>query len=197
MERSENKKAGKENKLKKLWGFLWEENSLLSWAVFFIVVLPICFLIIKFVFFPFFSFVFSSPLPFVIVESGSMEHNNANFDKWWNSSGGWYEANNITKEKFLEWPWRKGFNKGDIMVVAGSKEYNQGDVIVFKRDAGVPIIHRLIFLEPLGTKGDNNLYQLGEEKNIGKDRVLGKAVFKIPLLGYLKLVFVEIYNNIK
>jgi len=197
MKRSKDRKAVKENKLKKVWGFLWEENSLLSWAAFFIIVLPICFLIIKFLFFPLFSLVFSSPLPFVIVESGSMEHNNANFETWWNSSGIWYEASNITKEEFLEWPLNNGFNKGDIMVVAGSEKYNQGDVIVFKREAGVPIIHRLIFLEPLGTKGDNNLYQLGEEKNISKDRVLGKAIFRIPLLGYLKLVFVDIYNSIK
>ena len=196
MKRSKDRKTVKENKLKKLWGFLWEENSFLSWVVFFIVVLPICFLIIKFLFFPFFSLVFSSPLPFVIVESGSMEHN-ANFEQWWGSFGGWYEANNITKEEFLKWHWKNGFNKGDIMVVAGSEEYNQGDVIVFKREAGVPIIHRLIFLEPLGTKGDNNLYQLGEEKNISKDRVLGKAVFRIPWIGYLKLVFVDIYNSIK
>ena len=58
----------------------------------------------------------------------------------------WYTLNGISKDEFAEFPFKNGFNKGDIIVLKGKKpEYIEvGDVIVFwsaKRD---PIIHRVV-----------------------------------------------------
>ncbi len=43
----------------------------------------------------------------------------------------------------------------------------------------------------LSTKGDHNPDQLSIEKEIHQNDVIGKAVLKIPLLGWVKLIFFE------
>lgn len=186
--------------LKKTWHFLWENESWLSWAA----CLIIAFLLIKFVFFPFMGLLFSSSLPFVIVESSSMEHNQP-FDEWWNLSGEWYEQNNITKDQFETWSLKNGFDKGDIIIVIGKKDYKIGDVIVFKSLQPRPVIHRIVKVKPEGTfdtKGDANSKQLTPENSVGKvdefgiekGQIIGKAAGRIPKLGMIKLVLVNIFK---
>ena len=65
-----------------------------------------------------------------------------------------------------------------------------------------PIIHRVIKKWKnnetyyFQTKGDNNRdsmkNMLVDETAINENIILGKAVFKIPLLGYIKIGFVEL-----
>jgi hypothetical protein len=175
----------KESGMKRIWHFLWESNSIWSWLVDFI----LAFVLIKFVFFPALSLIFASPLPMVIVESSSMVHN-GNFDEWWQDSGSWYEQNGISKEQFKEWSFENGMNKGDIIVVQGEKEYEKGDIVIFRVSSqSTPIIHRIVSTGDFySTKGDNNQYQLAAEKTIAKNQVLGKAIAKIPYLGWIKLI---------
>jgi len=96
-------------------------------------------------------------------------------------------------EEFKEFPFRSGLNKGDIIFVWGRSEYNLGDIIIF--DAGgeyaKPIIHRLISTNPYSTKGDHNPSQASFETNIPDENLLGKSLFKIPLAGWVKLIFFE------
>ncbi len=185
--------------LKKTWYFIWKDDSLLSW----IVNVILAFLIVKFIIYPGIGFLLSTTHPLVAVVSSSMEHDGS-FDAWWESQSSWYEANSINKQDAIAWPSKNGFNKGDIMVLYGSQPQNikVGDIIVFKSLQPDPIIHRVIRIYTEGnklyfqTKGDHNpdtYSSLGEDK-IAQDRVIGRAVFRIPFLGWVKIIFTEIIS---
>ncbi|MCX8194168.1 MAG: signal peptidase I [Candidatus Pacearchaeota archaeon] len=186
---------------KAIWNFLWKSNSVLSW----IVDIVLIFLIVKFVIFPLAGLVLGTSLPFVIIESRSMEHEGP-FDYWFSLHGRWYIENNITAQEIKDyWPWQSGLNKGDIVVVKGSrnKDYKKGDVIIFKiKEQKTPIIHRIIKIEEkntngtieriFSTKGDHNDGQLPYELEIKSEQIIGKAWFRVPWLGWMKLFFVEL-----
>lgn len=174
------------NNLKRVWHFIWESDSIWSWIVDFILAI----IIIKFIFFPLLSLIFSSSLPMVIVESKSMIHQGNDFDEWWSMYSPWYESHNITKEQFTQWSFNNGINKGDIIVVQGKSSYEKGDIIIFKTSIQkTPIIHRLVITEGFySTKGDNNQYQLEIERRIQNDQIIGKAIARIPWLGWIKLI---------
>ena len=195
--------------LKKAWHFIWEDNSVWSW----IANIALAFILIKFIVYPGLGFALQTSHPVVAVVSESMEHN-GNFDEWWEMANErrpvgnavvdkWYTANGIEKEEFAEFPFKNGFNKGDIIVLKGKKPENidVGDIIVFwsaKRD---PIIHRVVkkWQENeayyFQTKGDNNPLPIKsaslDETRVSQAQVVGNAIFKIPLLGYIKIWFVE------
>lgn len=129
---------------------------------------------------------------------GNVVGSENNFQLWWGEKGYWYENRDITEQEAENWPLKTGFDKGDIMIVSGlGKEPEVGDVIVFNANQKHPLIHRIISIDENGiieTKGDNNAAQLSFEKEIPEDALVGKAVARIPKLGWLKLVFVEIRN---
>ncbi len=185
--------------VKKTWKFIWEDDSLLSW----ILNIILAFVLIKFIVYPGLGFVLSTSHPIVAVVSGSMEHDQA-FDGWWESNGEWYVSAGITKEQFAGFDFQDGFNKGDIMILRGikTKDIKIGEVIVFESKRPDPIIHRVVkkweqdndYL--FQTKGDNNIGSIKspylDETTIGEERIIGKAVFRVPLLGYIKIWFVEL-----
>ena len=203
--------------LGKIWYFIWEDNSIWSW----IVNIILAFIIIKFLVYPGLGLVLGSTShPVVAVVSGSMEHKIArnsfesqlklcnttytqkhhiDYDEWWQTCGYFYDDYNITKNKFLEFPFKNGFNKGDIMVLYGSdpKDVKIGDVIVYQGDMPDPIIHRVVkkWQDEEGwhfqTKGDHNQGSNYNEEDIKKDKLIGKAIFRIPYLGWIKIIFVE------
>lgn len=177
------------NNLTKFWEFL-KKDTFSSWFV----SLVLIFLLIKFILFPFLSLITGTSLPLVVVESCSMHHN-TDFEGWWNQNGAWYEEQGINKEQFQDFTLKNGFTKGDIILVRGAEKINQGDVIIFIAGTKYPVIHRVIDTVPLNTKGDNNLQQLDIEKSISGNKVLGKAVGKIPLLGWVKLIFFEPFKS--
>ncbi|MBI2557832.1 signal peptidase I [Candidatus Woesearchaeota archaeon] len=191
---------------KKVWHFIWEDNSIWSW----IVNIILAFVLIKFIVYPGLGFLLKTSHPVVAVVSESMEHN-GNFDGWWQNSAKWYTESGISKEKFEAFPLKNGFNKGDIMVLKGKnpEDIKIGDVIVFwsaKRD---PIIHRVVKkwhndTYYFQTKGDNYMTNKEsiksaflDETKIRQEQVVGNAVFRIPLLGYIKIMFVELLNIFK
>ena len=169
----------------RFWKFL-NEDTWQSWLV----RLVLAFVLIKFVFFPIMSIVTGSPLPLVVVESCSMYHS-TNFNSWWDQNGLWYEDRGITKQNFEDFSFNGGLNKGDIVLVYNRGKYKLGDIIIFKSDYLHPIIHRIIDENNLQTKGDHNSRQLSIEKKINENQVLGKAVARVPGLGWLKLIFFE------
>ena len=185
--------------LKGIWYFIWEDNSILSWLV----NVVLAFILIKFIVYPGLGLLLSTSHPIVAVVSESMEHN-INFNQWWDKNGQWYLKNGIEEEDFSQFSLKNGFNKGDIMVLIGKKpqDVNVGDVIVFRNSRPDPIIHRVVkkwkdnsdyFFQ---TKGDNNRESIKngsiDETNINQNQIIGKALFKIPILGYVKIWFVEI-----
>jgi len=201
--------------LKKIWYFIWESNSIWSW----IVNIILAFVIIKFLVYPGLGLVLGTSHPVVAVVSSSMEHD-SDFDRWWNSfpaacngrvcaQGEYYsDYFNITKEQFLEFKFKNGFDKGDIIILIGNspEEINVGDVIVFRNKKPDPIIHRIIKkweedgIYYFQTKGDHNSKSveslLLDETKISEDKIIGRAVFRIPYLGWIKIGFAEILKII-
>jgi len=181
-----------------IWHFLWHSNSI--WSI--LVDIILIFLILKFILLPGFGLIVGSPVPLVIIESGSMEHQGS-FGQWWGLHGQWYVENNISEETVSSWKFHNGMNKGDVILVTGNKnkDYKVGEVIVFSVPGNsVPIIHRIIAIHVVNgetfyeTKGDHNDGQHSYEKLIAKKQTLGKASFRIPWIGWVKLFFVELFK---
>ncbi|MEW6063447.1 MAG: signal peptidase I [Nanoarchaeota archaeon] len=199
MKNREKDKKKPSSLLGRVWHFIWYEDSFASW----IVNIILAFIIVKFIFYPGIGFLFGTGYPIVAVVSSSMEHK-YNFEQWWINNRDFYSAYNITKEEFKDYSFNNGFNKGDIMVVIGKKSenINIGDVVVFRGSLRDPIIHRVIkkwnnSIYYFQTKGDNNLNSRADELSIGEERVLGKAVFRVPFLGWIKIIAVELINGIR
>jgi signal peptidase I len=174
--------------LKRFWNFLQED----SWASL-AVVLILAFVIIKFIFFPGLALVTGTSLPLVIVESCSMYHNEAVFEQTFESSV--YRNLGISLEDTGDWVFQNGFAKGDVIFVVGVDEPEVGDVIIFEGGAKYPLIHRVVEAgDKFSTKGDNyktNSRQLNSEKDISEDQIVGKALFRVPFVGWAKLIFYE------
>lgn len=179
--------------IKKLWNFLWYNNSPLSWIINIILAL----VVVKFIIYPGAGLLLSTTYPMVAVVSSSMEHTEQ-FDQWWEQNKDWYLKKDITKEDFKKYSFNQGFNKGDIMVLFGTDNIKVGDVVVYDGSHQYPIIHRVIKKEltengyNYKTKGDNNPKQ---DPIIVSDTV-GKAIFRIPFLGYTKIIFTKIIEVI-
>lgn len=192
--------------LKIIWNFLWNDESIWSW----IISLILAFIIVKFIFFPLLSFAFATGMPLVVVESGSMHHPGSflgntfgsygNFNIWWSEKGQWYQSRNFTKEQASEWKFRTGLEIGDIVLLSGYGKPKVGDIIIFYAGTQYPIIHRVMEIKEINgkiyysTKGDNNSDQLSQEKLIAEDAVIGKALLKIPKLGWIKLGIVRLFQ---
>lgn len=176
------------NTLQKVWYFIWEDDSIWSWLV--NVLLAI--VLIKFIVYPGLGFLLGTTHPIVAVVSGSMEHDGS-FNDWWASQQEWYFDKAITKERFQTFPFTNGFNKGDIMILYRPTYLKLGDVIVFRTSRPEPIIHRIVSItnNHFQTKGDHNADSTREEQAISQEAVIGKAIFKIPYLGYIKIWAVE------
>ena len=87
------------------------------------------------------------------------------------------------------------------MILTRSGEIKKGDVIVFWGSVSEPIIHRVVRVSngTYQTKGDNgetNKFSRFDEKEITLDKIVGKAVIRVPYLGWAKLAFVELINKI-
>lgn len=181
--------------LGKVWYFIWEDNSFLSWLV----NIVLAFILVKFIIYPGLGLIFGTNYPVVAVVSGSMEHEESSFNQWWEKNELWYTENGIDKEQFENFPFNNGFNEGDIMVLFGSKpkDIKTGHIIVYESHPDwPPIIHRVVLTgeDDAGiffkTKGDHN----GKEDpgKILETKLLGKAVLKIPYLGWVKIMFTNI-----
>jgi hypothetical protein len=170
----------------KVWNFLKED----SWPSF-LVSLVLALIIIKFVFFPILSLLTETSLPLVIVESCSMYHSQDLENIMENK---YYSDYRLSYDNTSDWNLKNGFTKGDIIFVVGADNPKVGDVIIFNAGQSNPIIHRIIGISDTGiytTKGDNNAGLLVFEKNIDKEQIVGKAVFKIPFIGWVKLIFFD------
>lgn len=182
--------------------FLFYEDSVASNLAF----AAVAFVVIKYIVFPVIGAIAGTPLPIVAVISDSMEHEQG----WWESQADcparnctqqqYYAQYNVSQDDFEAFPFDDGFNRGDIMLVQGYGAYEQGDVVVYSAAGRPPVIHRVVESRPssLLVKGDANprpLDQLGET-NLARQRVMGKAYARIPYLGYVKLVIVDIARRI-
>lgn len=98
------------------------------------------------------SLVTGTALPLAIVESCSMYHEGnilSNFNDWFQKHEIKYENIRINQTEFSDFPLRKGFNKGDILLItrANPEKIEVGDIIIFQSDLKNPIIHRIISIK--------------------------------------------------
>jgi signal peptidase I len=161
----------------------------------------------------FLGYALNTDTPVVAVFSCSMEHNTynnwfcnirsdevcgkningydtTNFDDYWRLCGGWYESQNISKEKFNSFIFKDGLEVGDMVIVLNTKSFNVGDILIFDTDLRkYPIIHRISAINDntILTKGDNN----AASDSFSKTKINGKAILRIPLLGWVKILFTE------
>ena len=171
--------------ISKTWDYL-KKDTWDSWLVSLVLII----IVIRFLIFPALSIATQTPLPIVVVESCSMYHSQG-LDKWWEENSFWYDENDVTKSEFSDFSLKNGLNKGDIVFVWGRGSYEKGDIIIFEANTRNPIIHRIMEEDPISTKGDNNPSQIAFEQNIDENKIIGKAVGKIPLIGWIKLIFFE------
>ena len=188
-----------DDRLKKLWKFIWYDDSALSW----IVNVALAFIIVKFIIYPILAFLLGTSYPVVAVVSCSMEHNSnlgncalrhSEFNSWWDQKTVFYEKFGINKEEFSKYNFANGFNKGDLMVLKKPNNLKRGDIIVFYGGVGEPIIHRLVDSNNIITQGDNNQGSRSDEFNIDKEKIIGKAFFRIPYLGWFKVWFNDLLS---
>ena len=180
---------------KKVWHFIWYDDSLASWLV----NLVLAFVLVKWVIYPGIGLLFGTSYPIVAVVSGSMEHRGLSFDAWWNHSQSQYSPYSLSPAQFTMFPFKNGFNKGDIMVLRGiaPKAIKRGDVVVYESSQyNNPIIHRVVQIRDeeghytFVTKGDNNIAADGSPVTEEQIQRTGKAIFRIPYLGWVKIWFV-------
>ncbi len=194
-----NFKKGFREFFKKFWFVVWKDDSLKGW----IISILFLFIIIKLIFFPLLNLVTGTTLPLAIVESCSMYHQGnivSDFGSWYEKHDDKYSKFEIGLTEFQDFSFKRGFNKGDILFIIGTKpeKLKEGDVIIFEASQANPIIHRIIDIKQENTKyifstiGDNNNGQLSFEKTITGDKIVGRAVFRLaPYIGWVKLVFFE------
>lgn len=176
--------------LKRFWKFLWEEDSIISWAV----NIALAFLIIKFLVYPGIGLVLGTNLPVVAVISESMDHQMTpacskmdvssgkclshdyelcgnkyeskerySFDEYWDTCGDWYVERGITPQMFKTYPMSNGFKKGDIIILKGATydTLEIGDILVYQSKLAYPVIHRVVEKnDMIETKGDHNPTQI-------------------------------------
>jgi hypothetical protein len=118
-------------------------------------------------------------------------HDTMNFEDYWKLCGSWYESQNISNEEFSSFIFNDGLEVGDMIIVLSTENFKTGDIAIFNTDyRKYPIIHRIYAVngDDILTKGDNN----ASPDSASKSKVYGKAIFKIPLLGWVKILFTKI-----
>ena len=178
---------------KEIWNFLWKDDSWESFIASAVLVL----IIGKFILIPVLGFILGTQLPIVAVVSSSMDHGVVDFNQWWEQNQDYYRTFEIDKEEFQDFKLSNGFKKGDAIVSVGAdfEELQIGDVIIFQTSARrEPIIHRIVEIGDgwVSTKGDNNLNQFSFEYRIPEDNIIGVAKVRAPLLGWVKVGFLEL-----
>ena len=143
------------------------------------------------------AFALATDYPVVAVVSDSMTHDSTTELVYYN----WLQQNlGYNREYMNSFPFKDGFLKGDMPIVEGSSSYYIGDIIVFSVPSqSVPIIHRIIKINPDGTfstKGDHNNMQISFEKSIKQSQIHGKVIFIIPKLGYFKVAVSKLFGEI-
>lgn len=215
------------NKIKKTWNWIWHSDSIWSWivalALIYILIKFIFFPGLSLLLgtsLPL-AGVESSSMDHQLAKDDNNILNlcgkiqvkgHINFNEYWEICGNWYEETEITKEQFSNFPLKNGFQKGDIIIVWGRFTPKIGDVIIFKPNpeskAPRPIIHRIVNINEQGiiqTKGDHNVKQLTpsnniyntDETKISQDQLIGKAVIKIPFLGWPKIWATDLINSFR
>jgi signal peptidase I len=161
-----------------------------SWAST-LVWLVLLLILIRFIIFPFLNWAAGTDMPLVIVESCSMYHSKSVDSILQN-----YIYKDYGISSFNGWLFQNGIKKGDIVFVTGRSEVEVGDVIVFNGGNNYPIIHRVVYVGDgfVRTKGDNNDGMLPVENNIPNENILGEAKFRVPYLGWVKLIFFDFFK---
>lgn len=141
----------------------------------------------------------------------SIRNKDLNFDDWWDICGYYYVENyGFDEDLFLDFDYKNGLNTGDVMVIYGKKAENieVGEVLVFVPgdlnwySSHGPVIHRVVEKWEVDgeyhfkTKGDHNSLSSSAanfESDISEDDIIGVPVFRVPLVGYVRIWFSQFF----
>ncbi|MBT3721213.1 signal peptidase I, partial [archaeon] len=216
----DHKKKQLKTTWQKIWYFIWEDDSIWSWIVNIVLAFVLIKFIIYPGLGLLFGTshpvvaVVSGSMEHKITYNDKLKLNMCgktydekipvDFDVFWDECGEYYRSYDINKNDFKSFSMHNGFNTGDIIVLFGRKtnKLEVGDIIVFRANQPDPIIHRIVKVWTnegkyhFQTKGDHNSESISYEKvyeiDILEDRVIGKAVLRIPYLGYIKIWFIDL-----
>jgi signal peptidase I len=191
VEEQDPEEAPKPNLFQKIWHFLWNEESVISYVVF----IAVAFIVLKFLVFPAVLMV-TGYSDIAAVVSESMYHGGSQINYSFND---WLEFNGYNMSKVSEWPFQDGLNVGDVILVkkVPAEQIKTGDIVLFYAPQG-QIIHRVIKTRQVDnstfytTKGDANVASLTVEKDIPYNEIKGKLIAKVPYLGYPKVALTYI-----
>jgi len=134
---------------------------------------------------------FVYPYFFSVVYTNSMEHKNFNCSL--------YESFNISCQMFNSFPFKNGINVGDLVITIPTsyKDVRVGDVVVYISPLNHPILHRVVIKNDsfICIKGDNNPGFLPWECPLyNPNKIVGKAIFRIPYVGYIRIFISKIFR---
>jgi len=140
-----------------------------------------------------FGALLGTSFPFVAVMSSSMTHDGYAIQNYYV----WMQDHGFSREQLQEFPFPNGFDKGDALIIASPENAGVGDVVVYVNPhVGYAIIHRVINMTADGyiTKGDRN--PAPDPWVVRRAWVKGKAVFLIPLLGWIHVLPSDILRSV-
>ncbi len=190
---------GLKDGIKKFWKFVWYDDSVISYIIFFI----LAFIFLK----------ISYPVAItgmhavvgvndiVSIVSGSMIHDSTTQFTHYD----YLQNIGYSSEEINSFPYNNGLNMGDLMFVHDIKsgDIRVGDIVVFYDYTGNMIIHRVIQISESGgeyfytTKGDHNNGSMPSENNITYGRIKGVARNRVPLLGIPKMLLTRFILAVK
>ncbi len=182
-------------KIKKFLYITFKEESLEGYILFFLFMI----FLFRFVIPPISEVLLGTDMPIYVIVTPSMEHKDP--EKIRVTFYKYFEDRNISVENF---PFKDGLNRGDVVFVVGRdpREIRVGDVVVFKpKGSNSVLLHRVVWKNCddkcyFTMKGDANPFSLNfkhlSEVNVSEDRIKGVVVFRIPYIGYPKVILVEI-----
>ena len=168
----------------KFFNWLFKGKSLASNVAFLI----FAYFSLKFIFLPGFLYV-TGLNDVVAVLSGSMHHQPGSIE---NTFTGWLVFKGFNETVYTNWPFINGLEVGDVVTVTPG-DIIVGDVIIYYHD-GAMIIHRVVSITEVNdvtyytTKGDANPESMTFEVNVPESLVVGKAGFRVPFIGWPRVI---------
>ena len=148
-----------------------------------IIIVVVILVVVYFTFQAIMMLALGTSTPLCAVISNSMKHNDDSWQTYFSDRG--HDPSNF--------PFRGGFERGDLLVVRGVdvKDIAIGDVIVFQVPGRQELTHRVVEkLEvdnqlSFRTKGDAN--RGPDTISIKPEWIKGRAIFVIPKIGHISL----------
>jgi len=86
---------------------------------------------------------------------------------------------------------------GDLILVQNDGNFQPGDIAIYMSDRST-VIHRIKNVTSDGKyvfQGDNNCASIPSDVNVPKNRIIGKAKFAVPVLGFPRMAIMPLLGE--